>query len=92
VGIRLKQYKNGDYRIWSSTADSWLTERMTEQEAIEFLAERIQEKAFRDIRELRATFPAQYIDIYGNMIWNEQLKKKYVEFFDKEKEVTNANK
>ena len=80
MGIRIKQYKNGDYRVWSSTCDGWLTKRLTEQETIEYLTKRIQEKADSEIRELRATFPFEYPDIDGNMIWNEQLSQKFIDF------------
>jgi hypothetical protein len=70
MGILVKRNKAGKYRFWTTISDGYLTKWLTFDEAVDYLAGRINQRAEEEIAQLRAEFPRGYAPDYGKR-WME---------------------
>ncbi len=71
------------YRLWTTVADGWLTDWITREEAIDFIAEHKREQLEEKIEELKIDFPNGYHTKSGKRHWDSKRYEKLDEFLRK---------
>lgn len=78
MGILVKHRKKDDkYRLWTTVADGWLTNWMSKHRTIQYLQQRVRERAESECEEIAVRFPDGYCDKNYRRISDERAARRY---------------